>query len=50
MPRKKKEVEIVEEKKAVEEVIKAVYYGSGMTKINNMLQAGFKPDEVKKNE
>ena len=51
MPRKKKEV--VEEKKAVETVIKAVDYGSGRTRINNMLQAGFKYEEIiggKKNE
>ena len=47
MPRKKKEVE---EEKVVKEVIKTVDYGSGMTRINNLLAAGFKPDEVKKNE
>lgn len=46
MARKKKE-EIIEE---VKEEIKEPDYGSGMTRINNMLQAGYKPSEVKKNE
>ena len=45
MPRKKK-VEVVEEKKVVETVIKAVDYGSGRARINNMLQAGFKYEEI----
>ena len=53
MPRKKKEVEVVNEKKAVDAVIKTVDYGTGRARINNMLQAGFKYEEIiggKKNE
>ena len=53
MPRKKKEVEVIEEQKAVETVIKAASYGTGRARINNMLQAGFKYEEIiggKKNE
>lgn len=62
MPRKKKTEEvqvtcfdIEAEKKGKIEVwnapeAKPVDYGSGMTRINNLLAAGFKPDEVKKNE
>lgn len=52
MPRKKK-VETVEVKEAVKEVVKKVDYGTGKTRINNMLQAGFTIDEImggKKNE
>ena len=53
MPRKKKEVEVAHEQKAVETVIKTVDYGTGRARINNMLQAGFKYEEIiggKKNE
>ena len=53
MPRKKKEVEVAPEKKIVETVIKAVDYGTGRARINNMLQVGFKYEEImggKKNE
>ena len=46
MPRKKKEVEVVEEEKVVETVIKAVDYGTRMSRVNNMLQAGFKYEEI----
>ena len=50
MPRKKK-TEVNEEVKAVE--VKPVDYGTGRTRINNMLQAGYSLKEImeeKKNE
>ena len=50
MPRKKK-TEVKEEVKAVE--VKQVDYGTGRTRINNMMQAGFTLKEImekKKNE
>lgn len=54
MPRKKKtEVETVSEEKVIETVVKAVDYGTGDARINNMLQAGFSIEEIrgiKKNE
>ena len=52
MPRKKK-VETVEVQEVVEKVVKAVDYGTGRARVNNMLQAGFKLEEImggKKNE
>lgn len=50
MARKKKE-EIIEEVIETKEQ-ETVDYGSGMTRINNMIQAGFRPTdpEVKKDE
>ena len=50
MPRKKK-TEVQEEVKAVE--VKPVDYGTGRTRINNMMQAGFTLKEImeeKRNE
>ena len=50
MPRKKK-TEVKEEVKAVE--VKPAHYGTGRTRINNMLQAGFTLKEImeeKRNE
>ena len=50
MPRKKK-TEVQEEVKAVE--IKPVDYGTGRTRINNMMQAGYTLKEImeeKRNE
>ena len=50
MPRKKK-TEVKEEVKGVE--VKPVNYGTGRTRINNMLQAGYSLKEImeeKKNE
>lgn len=50
MPRKKK-TEVKEEVKAVE--VKPVDYGTGRTRINNMLQAGYSLKEImeeKRNE
>ena len=44
MPRKKK-TEVKEEVKAVE--VKPVDYGTGRTRINNMLQAGYSLEEIK---
>lgn len=44
MPRKKK-TEVKEEVKAVE--VKPVNYGTGRTRINNMLQAGYSLTEIK---
>ena len=49
MPRKKKAetVETVEIKEVVEQLEKAVVYGSGWNRVNNMLQAGFKIEEIR---
>lgn len=46
MPRKKKEVEVIEEKKAVETVIKEPDYGTGWARKNNMLQAMLENEEI----
>ena len=51
MPRKKKTEEVKEEVKAVE--VKPVDYGTGRTRINNMMQAGYTLNEImeeKRNE
>ena len=47
MPRKKK-TEVKEEVKAVE--VKPVDYGTGRTRINKMLQAGYSLEEIKENK
>ena len=47
MPRKKK-TEVKEEVKAVE--VKPVNYGTGRTRINNMLQAGYSLEEIKESK
>lgn len=47
MPRKKK-TEVKEEVKAVE--VKPIDYGTGRTRINNMLQAGYSLEEIKENK
>ena len=44
MPRKKK-TEVKEEVKSVE--VKPVDYGTGRSRINNMLQAGYSLEEIK---
>lgn len=52
MPRKKK-VETVKVKEVIKDPIRKCDYGSGMTRVNNMLAAGFSLEEireVKKNE
>ena len=46
MPRKKKEVTVEEAVKVVIEK-KAPDYGSGWNRVNNMLQAGFKIEEIR---
>lgn len=46
MPRKKK-IETVEVKEAVKVAAKIVDYGSGWNRVNNMLQAGFKLEEIR---
>ena len=48
MPRKKKTEEVKIEKKVPE--VKPVDYGTGMTRVNNMLAAGFTLEEINKNE
>ena len=51
MPRKKKE--IVDVEKVFEETMKAQNFGTGMTRVNNMLMAGYTLKEImeeKKNE
>ena len=52
MPRKKKEavVETVEIKEVVDKLEEAVCYGSGWNRVNNMLQAGFKIDEIREDK
>ena len=51
MPRKKKEtVETVEIKEVVNKLEKAVVYGSGWNRVNNMLQAGFKIEEIREDK
>lgn len=55
MPRKKKtEVQVtcfdIEAEKKAAKKDKPVDYGTGMTRVNNMLAAGFNLEEIKKNE
>lgn len=48
MPRKKKTEEAKEEKIIKEQ--KPVDYGTGWVRVNNMLQAGFTIEEIRRNE
>ena len=48
MPRKKKTEEVEEEKIIKEQ--KPVDYGTGWVRVNNMLQAGFTIEEIRRNE
>ena len=52
MPRKKKvetvKTESIEE--VVDQLLKVVNYGTGWNRVNNMIQAGFKPEEIQRNE
>lgn len=48
MPRKKKTEEVKEEKIIKEQ--KSVDYGTGWVRVNNMLQAGFTIEEIRRNE
>ncbi len=48
MPRKKKTEEVKEEKIVKEQ--KPVDYGTGWVRVNNMLQAGFTIEEIRRNE
>lgn len=50
MPRKKKvetvKTEPIEE--VVDQLSNAVNYGTGWNRVNNMLQTGFKPEEIRR--
>lgn len=48
MPRKKKTEEVKEEKIIKES--KPVDYGTGWVRVNNMLQAGYTLEEIRRNE
>lgn len=48
MPRKKKTEEVKEEKIIKEQ--KPVDYGTGWVRVNNMLQAGFTLEEIRRDE